>query len=173
MAGKRVKRSEKVEEKNIQTITQEATMEQETIINEILQIENTIWTQEDLQDLPKSKLNKILEAEEARAEAKAENIALKASKGRKKNETTKSPFSKRARIVQRFLEDTKSAHHMIMKHLIDNPHTSGKEINDKFRIKYGQTCVHHTRVLLNVLYNNNLLSQECIDKINTIMAETE
>ena len=169
MAGKRVKRSEKVEEKNIQTITQEATMEQETIINEILQIENTIWTQEDLQDLPKSKLNKILEAEEARAEA----VLAAQSKGRKKNETTKSPFSKKARTVQRFLEDTKSTHHMIMKHLIDNPSISGKEVNTKFRIKYGQTCVHHARVLINVLYTNNLLSQECIDKINTIMAETE
>jgi len=174
MAGKRTKKNN-AEKKNAQNNIQnmEATMTHETniqnIINAILQIDNTIWTEEDLQDLPKAKLDKILAAERSRAEAKAENVALKAAKS-KKNETQ---FTRTARTVQKFLEDTESTHHMIMQQIMYDPSISGKEINETFSIKYGQTCVHHTRVLLNVLYNNNMLSQAVVNKLEDIMAETE
>ena len=176
MAGKRAKRSEKNIQNNIQNNT-EATMTQGTkqkIIDAILQID-TIWTQEDLQDLPKAKLDKILATEKSRAEAKAENIILKAtaakSKGRKKNETQQ--FTRTARTVQRFLEYTESTHHLIMTRILENPGISGKEINEKYDIKYGQTCIHHARVLLNVLYNNRMLSQHVINKLENIMAKKE
>ena len=158
MSGKRTKKNNNVKE-----------MTQETI-NAILQLD-TIWTKEDLQELSSSALDKILATERAKAEAiSAANIALKASKGRKKNETQ---FTRTARTVQRFLEDTETVHHTIMKRLIDFPSMSGKEINETFDIKYGATCVHHARVLLNVLYNNNMLNQAVVNKLEDIMAETE
>ena len=175
MAGKRVKKSEKTVtmENNKKTNSQtkkETIMEQETntqsTIDAILQINNTVWTKEDLQDLPSSALEKILATEKARAEY------WQKTKGRKKN----VQFTKAARTVQKFLECTEeNKHHEIMEYLINNPHTSGKEIDEIFGIKYsyGQYCVRHARVLLNVLYNNGMLSQERIDKLEDVMAEQE
>ena len=135
----------------------------QSTIDAILQI-NTIWTKEDLQDLPSSALEKILATEKARAEATAAK-----SKSRKKE----IQFTKAARIVQRFLEDTETVHHTIMERIVQNPSVSGKEINETFGIKYGGTCVHHTRVLLNVLYNNGLLNPAVVEELEEIMAETE
>ena len=190
MAGKRTKKN-KAEETNIQTTTQEESImtqqnnsqtKKETImeqgtntqstIDAILTIDNTIWEEEDLQGLPLGKLEKILEAEKARAEAFAENIILKASKA-SKSRKKEIQFTKAARIVQRFLEDTETVHHTIMERIVQNPSVSGKEINETFGIKYGGTCVHHTRVLLNVLYNNGLLNPAVVEELEEIMAETE
>ena len=174
MAGKRVKKN-KAEEKNIQTITQEATMEQVISTEQIdkMSKEQVINYLETLGHNKKDMKGANTSMLQALARSQFALTQVKQTKGRTKKETTKSPFSKRARTVQKFLEYTETVHHTIMKQIVDNPSISGKEVNTKFDIKYGQTCVHHTRVLLNVLYNNGLLNQECIDKLENIMAETE
>ena len=189
MSGKRVKRSEKAVavEKNIQNKNmEESIMESKNAVETIMEqvVVNNI---DEIDKLDKRSLLSLLvqyghnekDMEGASitmlqtlARSQYALLVCYTREGRTKKET-KSPFSKRARIVQRFLEDTKSTHHMIMKHLIDRPQTSGKEINHKFGIKYGQTCVHHARVMINVLYNQGLLSQECVKRIDLIKDELE
>ena len=184
MSGKRVKRSEKAVEKNVQNMEEtimesknavETTMEQVISIEQIdkMSKEQVINYLETLGHNKKDMEGANITMLQALARSQYALLVCYTREGRTKKETTKSPFSKRARIVQRFLEDTKSTHHMIMKHLIDRPHTSGKEINHKFSIKYGQTCVHHARVLINVLYNQGLLSPECVKRIDLIKDELE
>ena len=176
MAGKRVKKNTEAtmtQETNIQNNT-EATMEQVISTEQIdkMSKEQVINYLETLGHNKKDMKGANTSMLQALARSQFALTQVKASKSRKsrKNEIQ---FTQSARTVQRFLEYTESTHHAIMTRIVQNPSISGKQINEKYDIKYGQTCVHHARVLINVLYNNNMLNQHVIDKLENIMAKKE